>query len=52
MDYRRALARSPDELDALLDRQATTGAPPDKQFTPVTMLTLSASNDRSLPGDL
>ena len=38
--YRRALAQSPAELDALLDRQATTGASPDNRLTPVGVLTL------------
>jgi hypothetical protein len=38
--YRRALNQSPAELNALLDRQATTGATPDNQLTPVGVLTL------------
>jgi hypothetical protein len=38
--YRQALARSPAELDALLDRQATTGVTPNNQFTPVGVLML------------
>jgi hypothetical protein len=38
--YRRALAHSPAELDDLLDRQATTGARPDNQFTAAGVLTL------------
>ena len=38
--YRRALAHSPAELNELLDRQATLGAEPHDQFTPVGVYTL------------
>ena len=38
--YRQALARSPAQLNELLDRQATLGATPHEQFTPVGVYTL------------
>jgi hypothetical protein len=42
--YRRALDRSPAELYALLDRQATTGSVPSDEFTRAGVLTLWSAN--------
>jgi len=50
--YRRALVQSRAELEALLDRQATTGAAPDNQFTPVGALTLWNANLHTSLGEM
>jgi hypothetical protein len=50
--YRRALIQSPNELDALLDRQATTGATPGNQVTPAGMLTLWKADLHPSLGDM
>ena len=50
--YRRALAHSPAELDDVLDRQATTGARPDNQFTPAGVLTLWNADPRPSSGEM
>jgi hypothetical protein len=50
--YRRALAQSALELEALLDRQATTGATPDNQFRPASVLTLWNANLHPSLGDM
>jgi hypothetical protein len=50
--YRRALASSPAELDALLARQAASAAPPSGPSTPVGLSTLwNPDGSRSL-GDM
>ena len=49
--YRRALARSPAELEDLLDLQATSESARN-QLTPVGMLTVWNANLRSLPGEM
>lgn len=49
--YRQALARSPAELETLLDLQATSESARN-QFTSVGMLTVWNANLRSLPGEM
>ena len=49
--YRQALARSPAELEALLDLQGMSESARD-QFTPVGMVTVWNANLRSLPGEM
>jgi hypothetical protein len=49
--YRQALSRSPAELEALLDQQATSESARN-QFSSVGMLTVWNANLRSLPGEM
>jgi hypothetical protein len=50
--YRRALAQSPAELEALLDRQAVTGTASDTDFTPARVLTLGIREVHPTLGDM
>jgi hypothetical protein len=50
--YRQALARSPAELDALLDLQATFTSGPDGQCRSLGMLTAWNAQLRSLSGEM
>jgi hypothetical protein len=50
--YRRAMLRSPAELEALLDRQARSGSAPDNEVMRVSMLTLWNSDLHPSTGDM
>jgi hypothetical protein len=50
--YRRALAQSPAELDALLDRQVGAGRSSDNQFMPAGVMTLWNANLHSPLGTM
>jgi len=49
--YRLALARSPDELDALLDRQAVSAAEPEPRPLEINVFIPSAAAMHALQGD-
>ena len=49
--YRRALARSPEELDALLDRQAVSASELNPELVGINPFTHSAVALRTLLGD-
>jgi hypothetical protein len=51
LTYRLALARSPEELDALLDTQAVTRSEPHPQLVQVSAFTQSESALHALLGD-
>ncbi len=50
--YRRALAQSPEELDALLDRHAVLGPEPNSPLAPVRAFTRFDAELHALPGEL
>ena len=49
--YRRALARSPEELDALLDRQAVSASEPNPELVGINAFTHSSAAMHALLGD-
>jgi hypothetical protein len=52
LTYRQALARSPAELNELLDRQATLPAAPHDQFAPIGVFTLWKTDVHSPLGEM
>ena len=50
--YRRALARSPEELETLLDRQVASRSAPENEIMRVDMLTLWSTGLHSAKGEM